>query len=239
MQGVVARVMARAVASVMCLGSIRRHHARGRDTRHGTSGGMLTSLGSARGHHARGCGTRHGMSGGMCHVSLLGPWAPCKGLWHASGHRRWHVSRVLARLVGTMQGVMTRIMEWVLACVTCLGSICGHHARACGMCHGAGGGMSHVSWLGPWNYARARGMCHGTGSGMYSLSWLDPWHHARAHGTCHSTGVDPHFSRASPLDRRDSLFYLFVKIWFLKKKVGAATYFIFIFEGKIKQEIKP
>ena len=68
--------------------------------------------------------------------------------------------------------------------------------------------MSHVSWLGPWNYARARGMCHGTGSGMYSLSWLDPWHHARAHGTCHSTGVDPHFSRASPLDRRDSLFYL-------------------------------
>ena len=34
-------------------------------------------------------------------------------------------------------------------------------------------------------------------------------------------------------------FIIFVKNWFLEKKVGVATYFIFIFEGKIKQEIKP
>ena len=48
--------------------------------------------------------------------------------------------------------------------------------------------------------------------------------------------VDPHFSRASPLDQRDSFFYCEKLIL---KKVGVATYFIFIFEGKIKQEIKP
>ena len=50
--------------------------------------------------------------------------------------------------------------------------------------------------------------------------------------------VDLHFSRASPLDRRDSLF-ICEKLIFFFKKVGVATYFIFIFEGKIKQEIKP
>ena len=48
--------------------------------------------------------------------------------------------------------------------------------------------------------------------------------------------VDPHFSHASPLDRRDSLF-ICEKLIF-GKKVGAATYFIFIFKGKIKQERK-
>ena len=55
-----------------------------------------------------------------------------------------------------------------------------------------------------------------------------------------STGrdiVDPHFSRAPPLDRRDS-FFICEKLIF-GKKVGVATYFIFIFKGKIKQEIKP
>ena len=39
--------------------------------------------------------------------------------------------------------------------------------------------------------------------------------------------VDPHFSRASPLDRRDSLFIYLWKIDFFLKKVGVATYFIF------------
>ena len=48
--------------------------------------------------------------------------------------------------------------------------------------------------------------------------------------------VDPHFSRAPLLNRRDSLF-ICEKLIF--RKVGVATYFIFIFEGKIKQEIKP
>ena len=43
-------------------------------------------------------------------------------------------------------------------------------------------------------------------------------------------GVDPHFSRAPPLDRRDSLF-IYEKLIF-EKKVGAATYFIFILKGK-------
>ena len=41
--------------------------------------------------------------------------------------------------------------------------------------------------------------------------------------------VDPHFSRASPLDRRDSLFICEKSIL---EKVGVATYFIFILKGK-------
>ena len=48
--------------------------------------------------------------------------------------------------------------------------------------------------------------------------------------TIHWNGtVDPHFSRASPLDRRDSLF-ICEKL--ILKKVGVATYFIFILKGK-------
>ena len=45
-----------------------------------------------------------------------------------------------------------------------------------------------------------------------------------------NTTVDPHFSRASPLDRRDSLFIC--EKLFSFGKVGAATYFIFILKGK-------
>ena len=41
--------------------------------------------------------------------------------------------------------------------------------------------------------------------------------------------VDPHFSRAPPLDRRDSLF-ICEKL--ILEKVGVATYFIFILKGK-------
>ena len=41
--------------------------------------------------------------------------------------------------------------------------------------------------------------------------------------------MDPHFSHASPLDRRDSLF-ICEKL--ILKKVGVATYFIFILKGK-------
>ena len=52
---------------------------------------------------------------------------------------------------------------------------------------------------------------------------------------CNYVSVDPHFSRASPLDRRDSLF-ICEKLIF--RKVGVATYFIFILKGKIKQERK-
>ena len=48
--------------------------------------------------------------------------------------------------------------------------------------------------------------------------------------------MDPHFSRAPPLDWRDSLF-ISEKLIF-RKEVGVATYFIFYFEGKIKQERK-
>ena len=49
--------------------------------------------------------------------------------------------------------------------------------------------------------------------------------------------VDPHFSRASPLDRRDSLF-ICEKLVF-EKKLESPLILFFIFEGKIKQEIKP
>ena len=45
-----------------------------------------------------------------------------------------------------------------------------------------------------------------------------------------NTIVDPHFSRASPLDRRDSLFIC--EKLFSFGKVGATTYFIFILKGK-------
>ena len=44
--------------------------------------------------------------------------------------------------------------------------------------------------------------------------------------------VDPHFSRASSLDRRDSLFICEKLIFEKKKEVGIATYFIFILKGK-------
>ena len=47
--------------------------------------------------------------------------------------------------------------------------------------------------------------------------------------------MDPHFSRASPLDWRDSLLFRKKLIF---GKVGVATYFIFYFRGKIKQERK-
>ena len=47
--------------------------------------------------------------------------------------------------------------------------------------------------------------------------------------------VDPHFSRAPPLDWRDSLLFCEKLIF---RKVGVATYFIFYFRGKIKQERK-
>ena len=50
-------------------------------------------------------------------------------------------------------------------------------------------------------------------------------------------GVDPHFSRASPLDRRESLF-ICEKLIF-RKKSWSRHLFYFYFKGKIKQEIKP
>ena len=62
---------------------------------------------------------RHGTSDGTRHVSWLGSRAPCKALWHASCHGWWHASRVLAQLVGTMQGpgacVMAREVARVMA----------------------------------------------------------------------------------------------------------------------------
>ena len=48
--------------------------------------------------------------------------------------------------------------------------------------------------------------------------------------------MDPHFSRASPLDRRDSLF-ICEKLIFLKK-VGVATYFILFFKRENKTRNK-
>ena len=44
-----------------------------------------------------------------------------------------------------------------------------------------------------------------------------------------TTHVDPHFSRASPLDQLDSVF-ICEKLIF--RKVGVATYFIFILKEK-------
>ena len=54
-----------------------------------------------------------------------------------------------------------------------------------------------------------------------------------------STGrdiVDPHFSRAPPLDRRDS-FFICEKLIF-GKKVGVATYFILFFKRENKTRNK-
>ena len=48
--------------------------------------------------------------------------------------------------------------------------------------------------------------------------------------------MDPHLSRASPLDRRDSL--LFVKKFVLEKS-RSRHIFYFVLKGKIKQERKP
>ena len=48
-------------------------------------------------------------------------------------------------------------------------------------------------------------------------------------------GVDPHFSRAPPLDRRDSLF-ICEKLIF--RKSWSRHLFYFYFKGKIKQERK-
>ena len=48
--------------------------------------------------------------------------------------------------------------------------------------------------------------------------------------------VDPHFSRAPPLDRRDSLF-ICEKLIFWKKS-WSRHLFYFYFKGKIKQERK-
>ena len=45
-------------------------------------------------------------------------------------------------------------------------------------------------------------------------------------GGTSSGSVDPHFSRAPPLDRRDSLFIIEKLIF---RKVGVATYFILFF----------
>ena len=67
----------------------------------------VTCLGSAQGHHARPCGMRHGTGGGTHRVSWLSSWAQCKAPWHAS--------RVLAWLVGTMQGPRACVMAWEVA----------------------------------------------------------------------------------------------------------------------------
>ena len=94
-----------------------------------------TRLGSVRWHHAGPRGMRHGTSGGTRHVSWLGSRAPCKALWHASWHGWWHASRVLAQLMGTMQGPMAR--------VACLSLARGHNARPQGLRHGMGGGTRY------------------------------------------------------------------------------------------------
>ena len=118
----------------------------------------VTCLRSTHGHHARGCGTHHGTSGGMRHVSWLGPWAPCKGSWHVSGHRQWHSSRFLARLVGTIQGPVAHVMERVVENVTYLGSARGHHEKGRGTCHGTSSGTCHVYLLYLW--APCKGSWH-------------------------------------------------------------------------------
>ena len=49
--------------------------------------------------------------------------------------------------------------------------------------------------------------------------------------------MDPHFSRASPLDRIDSLF-ICEKLIF-EKKVGVATYFYLFLKGKTSKNKTP
>ena len=45
--------------------------------------------------------------------------------------------------------------------------------------------------------------------------------------------VDPHFSRAPPLNQRDSLF---IGEKLVLEKVGVATYFIFLRKNKIRKK---
>ena len=51
-------------------------------------------------------------------------------------------------------------------------------------------------------------------------------------------GVDPHFSRAPPLDRRYSLFLFICEKLIFGKKSWSRQLFYFYFKGKIKQERK-
>ncbi|KAL6323583.1 hypothetical protein AAG906_039173 [Vitis piasezkii] len=166
MQGPVARVIARAVARVACLGSTRGHH----EPR----------------------ATHDGTGNGTCRVSWLGSWAPCKAAKHASWHggacvpclgsahghnarprgRRQGTDRgtiaILALLMGTMQGLGARIVARAVACVPCLGSAHGHNARP----HG-------TPWHGRWHALRVLARLVGTIQGLGHASWHERWHASR------------------------------------------------------------
>nr|CAN75539.1 hypothetical protein VITISV_009644 [Vitis vinifera] len=225
MQGPVARIMARAVARVTCLGSTRGHHPRPSGIHlvsmlaswepckapwhaswhrrwHasrvlarliGTKQGpvaRIVCLGSARGHHARSCGTCHSMGDGMRHMSWLDWWEPCKAPWHASWHEWWHASRVLAWLMGTMQGPVARIMARAVARIQCLGSTHKHQARP----HGT----RRISWLG--SRAPSKALWHVS----HVLAWLagimqGPVAHIMPQAVAHVTCLNS--AHQSPLAR--------------------------------------
>ena len=51
--------------------------------------------------------------------------------------------------------------------------------------------------------------------------------------------MNPHFSRASPLNDKISFFIVKKLIIIFFKKVGVATYFFLFLKRTLKQEIKP
>ena len=144
---VIVAVVAREVARIMCLASARGHQVRPRGTHPVFWLGLWAPF-KAPWH-------QHGMDGGTCPMSWLGSWAQCKALSHASWNGRWHASRVLTRLMGTMHGPVAHVTARVVSRIMCLGSARGHHARPRGTCHGTGGGTRRVSWLGSWAPCKA------------------------------------------------------------------------------------
>ena len=88
----------------------------------------------AGGHHARPratlawiAGTKQGPVARIACLGLARGWAPCKAPCHlvlargrASCKAPWYTSHVLARLAGTMQGPVARVMVRAVARVMCL-----------------------------------------------------------------------------------------------------------------------
>ena len=131
-------------------------------------------------HHGTGNGTSR-VSWLSSGAPYKAPWhVSWHELWHAScvlsrlvGTKQGPVARVMAwavaravcigRFMSTMQGPVACVMTRAVACVMaravarvmCLGPARGHHARPHGTCHGIGGGMRCVSWLGLWAPSKA------------------------------------------------------------------------------------
>ena len=104
------------------------------------------------------------------------------------------MSRILARFMGSMKGVVARVMAQAVEHVMCLCSTCGHHARGHGTHQGMSIGTCHVSWLSSW--APCKGLWHVLWHEKWDMSHVlawpvapckGPWHaswHERWHASC-------------------------------------------------------